>query len=240
VIRAPRALLTLAALAACHDRSPSPPSPPSPATSPSATKVLVTGIAADWTSTQITLRVWQKRGTQPWQPLGDPWRAVIGRNGLALAADKREGDGKAPAGQFTLRAAYGYDATAPSGTKLPYHASDHLECVDDPASPHYNQIVDATITKHDWTSSEEMRRPDALYTYVIEIAHNALRTPQAGSCIFFHVWGGPDTTTSGCTAMPEDKLVELLRVVDRDASYILLPRTEYARVAADHDLPPLR
>lgn len=237
-----RALCALAALAACHDRSVSPsslpPPPPSPA-APATTKLLITGVADDWSSTKITLRLWQRTGDHAWQPLGEPWPAVIGRNGLALAADKREGDGKAPAGTFSLTTAYGYDATPPDGTKLPYRASDHLECVDDPASPHYNQIVDASTGTRDWSSSEQMRRSDALYTYVVEIAHNAARTPQNGSCIFFHVWGGPDTTTSGCTAMPEDKLAELLRTVDASSTYVLLPRAEYERLARAEDLPPL-
>ena len=130
-------------------------------------------------------------------------------------------------------AAYGYadhDATA-----LPYTQSSGLECVDDPASPHYNQIVDGSA--RDWSSSEQMRRDDVLYTHVIELDHNASHTPRRGSCIFLHVWSGPDSTTSGCTAMAQYKLEALLRVVDRDTTYVLLPRAEYDRVATQLDLP---
>ena len=182
---------------------------------------LVTGIADDWSSTTATLQLWE-RTDGPWHRVGESWPAVVGRNGLARISDKREGDGKSPAGTFHLVAAYGYadhDATA-----LPYTQSTGLECVDDPASPHYNEIVNGSA--RDWSSSEQMRRDDVLYTHVVELDHNASHTPGRGSCIFLHVWGGADTTTSGCTAMPRDKLEALLRVVDRETRYVLLPRAE--------------
>ena len=48
-----------------------------------------------------------------------------------------------------------------------------------------------------------MRRKDALYTWVIDVAHNPSRVPGEGSCIFLHVWKDADSPTVGCTAMPE-------------------------------------
>jgi len=147
------------------------------------------------------MRLWSRTGTEPWQPIGPPWQAVLGRNGLVAEADKREGDGKSPAGTFHITHAYGYADTPPSDAELPYTPSRGLECVDDPRSSHYNQIVRSDVTPHDWTSSEQMRRSDALYTWVIEIAHNAAHTPERGSCIFLHVWGGPDPPTPGSPAL---------------------------------------
>ena len=59
-------------------------------------------------------------------------------------------------------------------------------------------------------SAEEMKRPDALYTWVVDVAHNPTRLPNGGSCIFLHVWSGADSTTVGCTAMAEPKLAQLI------------------------------
>ena len=83
-----------------------------------------------------------------------------------------------------------------------------------------------------------MRRPDDLYTWVIDIAHNPDRTPGAGSCIFLHVWSGPGSATVGCTAMAEPALATLLASLDAHAVYVLLPSAEYNALAAAWQLPP--
>lgn len=251
-----RALVALALLVACNEKTAPPaPSPPTTipgvVTAPNATRQIVTAVVDDWTSTRAELQLWSRTGTQPWTAVGASWPAVIGRNGsawgLGLHAEparpgplKREGDGKAPAGMFALRAAYGYADTAPS-TKLPYRPSAGFECVDDPASHHYATIVNRSQATVDWASSEQMRRDDGLYTWVIDVAHNPTATPNAGSCIFLHVWGGPQSTTSGCTAMEEPRLVELLNQIDPalQPRYVLLPRADYQALQSAWDLPPL-
>lgn len=247
-----RGLLVLAALAACNDKQPTPapkqPAAPVPvvvADAPEPRQQLITGVIDDWSSTQVELRLWTRLGSAPWQPVGEPWPAVIGRNGASAAygdtPKKREGDGTAPAGRFTLRGAYGYAPAPPTGTLLSYTPATSLECIDDPASAHYTRIVDGTKTPRDWTSSERMRLASNHYKWVIDIAHNASATPGRGSCIFFHVWAGPDDKTDGCTAMAEDTLVALLEQLDpaADPQYVLLPRAEYAALQAAWSLPPL-
>ena len=110
-------------------------------------------------------------------------------------------------------------------------------CVDDPQSRHYNQILDARATPIDWTSAEDMRPPHGFYEWVIDILHNPARTPAAGSCIFLHVWDGPASTTVGCTALEASRLVELLGVVSPSAVFVLLPRDEYDALAPRWQLP---
>jgi zinc D-Ala-D-Ala dipeptidase len=251
----------VAALIACGNAStPAPPPhvelppPPAHAVIPAATTQLVTGVIDTWDATAATLQLWSRRD-RAWQPVGEPWRAVIGATGAAWGDGvhgngppsgrsgprKHEGDRKSPAGAFYVRAAYGYAAAAPQGTSLPYTAVDERwVCVDDPASAAYATILARGATV-DWKSAEQMHRPDALYTWVIDIAHNPAHVPGDGSCIFFHVWGGHDTTTVGCTAMPEPVLAHLLSVLDPHAApiYVLLPRDEYAALATAWDLPPL-
>jgi D-alanyl-D-alanine dipeptidase len=219
---------------------------------PATARQLVTGIIADWSSTAVTLRRWRWRGGA-WTADGDAWQGVIGQTGAAWGSGlhgdgapgghdgpcKHEGDGKSPAGAFEVRGVYGYAAAPPPATVLPYtQVTADWQCVDDPASHHYTQIVDRSRTLPiDWTSAEEMRRRDELYTWVIDIAHNRSAAPGAGSCIFFHVWRGPASSTAGCTAMPEPTLARLIGGLDATAVYVLLPRAEYDAFAAPWGLP---
>jgi len=214
---------------------------------PGASKQMLVGVIEDWKSTKGSLQLFT-RSAEDWQPVGNSVAITIGRNGAAWgiglhpqAATKREGDGTSPAGVFRLRGAYGYADKAPDGSKLPYTRADKLECVDDAASRHYTQIVDGAITTRDWKSSEQMRGNHRFYTWVIDIAHNANAVPKGGSCIFFHVWGGTDSKTDGCTSMDEPALVELMKRLDpaADPLYVLLPRAEYESLQEAWGLPPM-
>ena len=89
----------------------------------------------------------------------------------------------------------------------------------------------------DWHSSELMKRKDALYTWVVDIAHNPQRAAKGGSCIFFHAWRKQSSRTVGCTAMAEDKLKALVAALSPSAVYVLLPRAEYDALAAPWHLP---
>ena len=237
------------AITACG-RSESVARPPRPVI-PVTARELVTAVVDDWNSTHATLRTYRRDGGA-WHPVGNAWPGVIGRSGSGWGVGlhgvgaptgrggpiKREGDGKSPAGAFAVRGAYGYAAHAPVGTRISYTALDDAwRCVDDPASSHYNRILDARGITVDWKSAEMMRRPDALYTWVVDVAHNPSATPDSGSCVFLHVWGGADSTTSGCTAMADAKLTELIATLAPSAVFVLLPKSEYAAIAPMWGLP---
>jgi L,D-peptidoglycan transpeptidase YkuD (ErfK/YbiS/YcfS/YnhG family) len=222
------------------------------ATSPIASHQLLTAIVPDWTATTAELQLWQRDGAA-WHAVGDAWPAVIGNAGAAWGVGlhgtgapagrpgplKHEGDGKSPAGAFSVRGLYGYAAAPPTGTRLAYTPlAEPWRCVDDPASPHYDEILDQRGVTIDWKSAEHMRRHDALYTWVVDLGHNPARTPGDGSCIFLHVWSGADGTTVGCTAMDEAHLVALIARLEPAATYVLLPRAEYDALAAAWSLPP--
>lgn len=253
-------LVLVLAIAACGRSEPKappstePPSPPAPAAViPATTKQLLTAIVPDWTSTTAELRLWKRDG-HGWTAVGAPWTGVIGNAGAAWGTGlhgtgapsgrtgplKHEGDRKSPAGVFALPASYGYAPAPPSGTALPYTQVDaNWECVDDPASPHYTQILDRRRQTVDWKSSEQMRRTDDLYTWVVDVAHNPAHKAGDGSCIFLHVWRGEASSTVGCTAMPEPKLAELITLLaPADApAYVLLPKGEYKALAEAWQLP---
>lgn len=209
---------------------------------------------ADWTAVDATLQRFERPSAgAPWRPAGGPVPAAVGRAGLAWGTGmhppasgvqwKREGDGKAPAGIFRLSSAFGYAPAAEAGwIRMPYVQSDaSVECVDDSGSRFYNRRVDRdTIPRPDWTSHEEMRRPDALYGWGVWVDHNSdPPQPMGGSCIFLHVWAGPGVATSGCTAFAEPDVRQLLAWLDPRARPVLvqLPRDEYDRLRGEWDLP---
>lgn len=221
---------------------------------PRNTTQLVTAIVDDWTSTKATLQLWQRDDKAGWHAVGASWRGVVGKSGSAWGTGlhgngpptgqsgpkKHEGDRKSPAGAFAIRDVYGYAAKPPDGTRARYTSVvPSWKCVDDPQSAHYDQIIDSGATKIDWSSAEDMRRSDDLYTWVVDVAHNPDRKAGDGSCIFLHVWSGEDSSTTGCTAMAEQRLTQLVSALDpaRAPIYVLLPRREYDALAPAWGLP---
>ena len=141
---------------------------------------------------------------------------------------------------FALGGAYGYADRAPKGTRWRYTPVDRRwVCVDDSSSRAYGTIVETSAVEKDWTSSEAMARRDALYTWVVEVAHNPAHVAAGGSCIFLHVWRKADSPTVGCTAMERGKLEDVLAWLDPEAQpvFVLLPKASYAALAAPWGLP---
>ncbi len=210
-------------------------------------------ISASWTAVPATLRRYE-RASGGWSAVGGAIPVVIGKSGLAWGigiapapADggpvKHEGDGCSPAGVFSVGSAFGYALPADAAwLKLPYEqATDDLECVDDPASSHYNTLVHrSAVASVDWNSSEQMKRPDALYRWGLFIDHNSdPPQPGAGSCIFLHLWSGPASSTVGCTAGDEVQIKSVLGWLDpaRHPLIVQLPQSVYDAHRADWALP---
>ncbi len=216
--------------------------------------VLVT--TADWNTTQGELRRFERDGAG-WRQVGDASSIVVGRTGIAWGAGlntnhgdgpiKREGDGKAPAGVFAIGPAFGYQANAKTG--LNYRAMGLNDwCIDVPASGYYNQIIDRSVVKAPLLdqSSEPMRRDlhengDQRYREGFVIEHNAANVPNVGSCIFAHLWTGPESTTAGCTAMAPASMDALLAWLDarRKPVFVQLPQAEYTQLRSAWKLPTI-
>jgi D-alanyl-D-alanine dipeptidase len=216
---------------------------------------LVVVTTRGWDAVGGVLRRFERRGARgAWARVGAEVPAVVGRTGLAWGVGlagavgtegprKREGDGKAPAGVFRLGTAFGFAPREEAGwLRVPYlPLTPAVECVDDPASRSYNLIVVRdTAGGADWNSSERMREVEG-YRWGLVVAHNAAPpAPGLGSCIFLHVWAGPDKGTAGCTAMEQANLEALLRWLDPSKTPLLvqLPEAEYARLRGSWRLPP--
>lgn len=177
----------------------------------------------------------RSRLDQPLTRVGRPLPVWLGRSGLAWRSDpgatnpptdgpkKREGDGRSPAGFLSLDELWGYAETPPSGVKLPYkQATTQDRCVDDVASPDYNQLV-KQVGVPSWRSAEQLRMPTDHYKFLVVLGYNRKPVrPGSGSCIFLHVAPEPQGPTAGCTALTEPDLLELLRWIDPARSPLLL------------------
>lgn len=212
----------------------------------------------DWNAVDGQLLRYERATGQAWRPVGEKVPVVVGRNGLAWgkglhgdlarlanASDpiKKEGDGRSPAGIFSLSSAFGYAPREQArNVKLPYvEATKTLECVDDSQSASYNRVLErGSVARPDWKSSEQMRRDDDLYRWGVIVDHNT-GEPQAGcgSCIFLHIWQSAKKGTAGCTAMEPAKIEELLSWLDPQKKPLIvqLPRAELERFRVLWGLP---
>ncbi len=197
------------------------------------TKQIIVVTTKNWSSPNGTLQRYEKRDA--WQKVGKAIDIKLGRNGLGWGIGlhsipvnakyiKREGDGKSPAGIFSLKQAFGY---FPFEVDYPYEvygATDH--CVDDVDSKLYNKIVDSRKVKVDYKSFELMRFAKDYYKYGIAVNHNHIdeagAIKGAGSCIFIHIKSVP---TSGCTVMRENEIKELIQWLDASKNPLLIQGT---------------
>ncbi|MFL6579022.1 MAG: L,D-transpeptidase [Povalibacter sp.] len=217
-------------------------------------KQLILVVTPGWDANRGTLRTFEMAEGK-WKPHGAAVPITVGRTGsgwgLGLHAaqsggmQKREGDGRSPAGVFRVGDAFGYASEIK--TRLHYLAMSESDyCVDVNDSPLYNQIVDANKVGEAAVkgSTEPMRRDlhangDQRYKMGFVIEHNAKAKPAGGSCIFAHLWKAPGEPTTGCTAMDEPVMRDLLAWLDaqRRPVFVLLPQHEYERLKGDWQLP---
>lgn len=159
----------------------------------------------------VRISSWERKDGR-WQSPFTPMDGVIGRNGFAPPGEKREGDGRTPAGIFPLGMVFGYGPSFP--TKMPYRQAtvDDL-WIDDVHADDYNRWVRRGTTQA--KSFERMRRDDDLYKYGIIVEYNTNPVITGyGSAIFLHLWRGKGIFTAGCIALSEEDLIRILKWLD--------------------------
>lgn len=217
-----------------------------------SSKQIVVVITDSWGSVDGVLQYYERPMlSTAWKAVSPKTSIVVGRTGLAWGVGlhgaalskgpvKKEGDGKSPAGVFSLSAVFGSALLNEAKfLKMPYIFVDSTAvCVDDVNSKYYNRIVSRRDVKQDWKSAENML--DDAYKWGVVVDHNANpRKPGDGSCIFLHIWNGPSKGTAGCTALDEQKLVSLLRWLDLASHPVLvqLTKADYQRLSKGWGLP---
>ena len=135
--------------------------------------------------------------------------AFIGKKGWGKT---REGDMKTPRGVFTFTMAFGIknDPDCPMG----YIKVDESHYWNgDSKTDRYNQLVSTNYyTDFDMKASEHIIDYDVAYKYCLNISYNEDGVPNRGSAIFLHCTT-KNKFTAGCVAIPEDKMLDLLRRV---------------------------
>lgn len=213
---------------------------------------LIVATAPDWNSMHGKLQRFE-RSKDNWTAVSEPIPVLFGKNGLAWGSGiagqdepglhKKERDGRAPAGIFSIGEVFGYDPKLPPGGDYPYHQVTEGDIwSDDPRSPHYNRhIVIDPKNPPDNYSHEKMRSGDFAYHWLVEIRHNSdPPVPGQGSAIFFHIRRGVNHPTTGCTTMAEPELVKMVAWLraSKHPCYVLLPAEEYERKWQAWKLPP--
>lgn len=216
-----------------------------------AERQLIVSIAPDWNSTQGKMQLFQKNGST-WTAASAPIPVLFGKSGLAWGIgehapqegiQKREKDGRAPAGLFDIGKIYTYDAALPQGANFPYRTVGKGDAwIDDVSHPQYNQhVVVDPANPPAWFEKQKMRHGDFAYRWLVEVRHNS-DPPAAGkgSAIFFHIRRGPTRPSHGCTTMAEANLVKMIQWLRADAhpQYVLLTWADYQRLWKEWKLPP--
>ena len=124
---------------------------------------------------------------------------------------------------------------------MPFVAlSENIVAVDDTRSHYYNWLVDQSKIEPDWKHAEKLFGVD-VYRHGVVVEHNVPPKGSAGSCIFLHIWKNSVTPTTGCTAMSEKNIVDLIRWLDPASAPLLvqLPRPIYEELREKWRLPKL-
>lgn len=180
-----------------------------------ASEQLVVVLSPEINATGASMQRYEKQ--ERWVKVGEKIPVTLGRSGLGYDAFnqplKNEGDGRSPAGLFRITSTFGYEQN--TTFKLPYwYADENLYCVDDINDSRYNKMLRIYDKSTLPASYEVMRRSDGVYRYGAVIGYNESAQIGRGSCIFIHLNHSDKHPTSGCTAMDEAPLVELLRWLD--------------------------
>ncbi|MDD5716575.1 MAG: hypothetical protein PHW64_02135 [Sulfuricurvum sp.] len=178
-----------------------------------ASQQLIVVLSEDLNATSGSMQRYEDEGK--WMKVGIAIPVILGRSGLGWSHQepfKNEGDGRSPAGLFPLNATFGYDEKANSSLRY-YHADDTLICIDAVEDGRYNTLARLDPLNPP-ASFEKMHRLDDVYRNGAVIGYNPSGEKGRGSCIFIHLNHADRHPTSGCTAMDEEPLKELLGWLD--------------------------
>lgn len=251
-----RALLlaiVLFALPATVRGSNTDPSAPTVSPLPPGSSQLVLVRSASWWASTGVLQRYERDPKSSWRAVGATVTVNLGRAGMgwgrglhsnaAVGPQKREGDGRSPAGVFRLTQAFGVaDGLPPQSAGFPYAKSLSTSyCVEDARSAYYNQLVDSSrVSASSWEQWSALLRPDGLFDWGVVVEQNAPDIKKsAGSCVFLHIWRGPHRPTSGCTSLPPRELEDVIRwlATAREPLLVQLPEPVFQGVRQAWALP---
>lgn len=142
----------------------------------------------------------------------------IGKNGIGKT---KEGDKKTPIGVYKFTHALGILAD-PGISAFPYIQLDETHhWVDDSNSKYYNQLVSTRDVEVDWESSEHLYKSTFSYKYILALDYNEECVPGKGSAIFLHCPSNGFKKTTGCIAIPVEKMELLMQLLEEDCIIVI-------------------
>lgn len=143
----------------------------------------------------------------------------VGAGGIADI--KREGDKITPSGMYTLGIIFGR-ADNP-GTENKYlKVNDNMYWIDDSNSERYNQLADIGDGKIDFVTAEHLSDYPVQYKYAVSVDYNIEGIPGKGSAIFLHCTDNLDKGTSGCIAVDEEAMKNIIVNLRNDSVIIIM------------------
>ena len=145
----------------------------------------------------------------------------VGKKGMVLDSERKEGCGKTPIGVYYFNKAFGI-ADDP-GCSIPYIkvTKDLYWSGDMRDGMCYNEMVSINdLPELDIKSSEHLIVYTKAYQYCLNISFNEECTPGRGSAIFLHCMGN-NKYTAGCVAVSKDTMIKIMKRVDPDCVVII-------------------
>jgi len=136
---------------------------------------------------------------------------TLGRGGIR--ADKREGDGSTPRGQFRpVRIWWRADRLNRPRTLLPVRRIGPTDAwCEDPSDRRYNRPFRKSASE----PGDRLLRADHLYDLIIETDHNTRpRVARRGSAVFIHLARPSFGPTAGCVGLRSRDLKALLARIE--------------------------
>jgi L,D-peptidoglycan transpeptidase YkuD (ErfK/YbiS/YcfS/YnhG family) len=178
-----------------------------------ATRV-ITVTATSRSRTVAHLQAWYKAPGGGWLHYAKAVTAHIGAQGMSTQPS--ESKSATPMGSFTLTQAFG--RRADPGTALPYFRTRPSDWWISQAGRLYNthQRCAAHCAFTQGAPNEHLYYETPYYNYAVVIDYNTRNAPGgvrqgAGSAFFLHVYPAGTGPTAGCVAIPQSKLVTLMR-----------------------------
>ena len=178
---------------------------------------VVAGMGMDKTTAFISMHEKDKDGKWK-QILSTP--GYVGKNGLCMDADHKEGCNQTPIGTYHFNKAFGI-ANDP-GCSIPYtKVTDDTYWSGDP-NIKYNQMVSLKENPNlKMDDSEHIMEYEYQYQYCLNISFNEEGTPGRGSAIFLHGFGTQKPYTGGCVAVPEYIMKMIMQKVNKDCVVVI-------------------
>ena len=178
---------------------------------------VVAGLGMDKTTATVSLHERDADGSWK-QVFSSP--GFVGKYGLVLDSERREGCGRTPVGTYRFNKAFGI-AEDP-GCAIPYVQVDENTYWSGDPDRQYNQMVDIReVPDLVMDDSEHIVDYPYEYQYCLNISFNEDGTPGRGSAIFLHCFGVVKPYTGGCVALPENIMKLVMQRVQPDCVVVI-------------------